>query len=84
MPSARRVLSSSTTSIMAWGGGKNGSGKSPYFAVMSSHTVKNSASAIIHGESACRRRRPGYRASMTTAAAIRTARAPKMAARSSV
>ena len=46
-----RARSSTTTSRMACGGGKNGSGSRPSFAVTASQAAKNSASAISHGAS---------------------------------
>src|ERR1700730_6447078 len=46
---------------MACGGGKNGSGRRPNFAVMASQAPINSASAISHGVSRCTRCKPANR-----------------------
>src|SRR5258708_18215677 len=81
MPAASRPQSSITTSTMACGGGKNGNGSNPSFAVTASQVAKNSASTNSHGESRWRRWETVKRTPAKAAKARATANAPEAAAR---
>src|SRR5258707_12470256 len=77
MPAASRPQSSITTSTLACGDGKNGTGSNPSFAVTTSQAAKNSASTNSHGESRWRRWQTVKRTPAKAAKAIATANAPQ-------
>src|SRR5262249_317217 len=81
MPSASRRQSSTTTSTMACGGGKNGNGSNPSFAVLASQAAKKIASTNSHGKSRWRRWKAAKRTLAKAPKASATANAPQAAAK---